>query len=126
MVRWADECEQILTVGDLNLQRANEHMKAVRRGEISEQEIRDWFSARERTLEKVYADCTLQHSPDEEKIKALLIHCLEEHYGNLEKAFVNTNSANIALQQIQDILDKNRQQIANSSIKKPWWKSMLS
>lgn len=126
LVRLADECEQILSIGDINLQRANEHMKAVRRGEVSEQEIRDWFAARERTLEKMYAECKLQHTPDEEQIKTLLVHCLEEHYGNLEKAFVDTNAANIALQQIQDVLDKNRQHIANNSSNKPWWKTIFS
>jgi exonuclease III len=43
LVRLLNECEQILTVGDINLQQNNEQLKAIRRGEVSETEIRAWF-----------------------------------------------------------------------------------
>lgn len=108
LVRLSDECEQILSTGDLDLQRAREHMKAVRRGEISESDIREWFSAREKTLEKLYAESTLPHSPKESAIKVLLMNCLEEHYGNLENCVVNPNQALDALRQIQVVLDQNK------------------
>ncbi len=36
----------------------------------------------------------------------MLIDCLEEHYGSLDGAFVNPDAAVVALQDIQDILDK--------------------
>ena len=107
IVRLADECEQILTIGDIDLQRSKERMKAVRRGEVSAEEIKLWFAEKERTLEKLYAESKLQHSPDEGKIKQLLLNCLEHHYGNLEKCVVNPNAAIQALKEVQEVLDRN-------------------
>lgn len=108
LVRLADECDQILTTGDLDLQRSHEHMKAVRRGEVTEEDLRKWFAEREKTLEKLYADSTLPHSPDENKIKQVLMHCLEEHYGDLSSCVVNVDQAVEALRQINEIIEKNR------------------
>lgn len=108
VVRLLYEVEQILTEGDIDLQRHREHLKSIRRGEIPEQEIRNWASEKEKGLEKVYESSKLQHSPDEGKIKALLLNCLEEHYGNLEACIVNPEQAVTALKQIQEILDKNK------------------
>lgn len=107
LVRLSDECDQILTTGDLNLQRAKEHMKAVRRGEVSEKELRDWFSERERSLEKAYNNSKLPHTPDEVKIKALLLQCLEHHYGSLDKlGYVNPSAATDALRAISEIAER--------------------
>lgn len=111
LVRLSDECEQILSIGDIDLQRAKEHMKAVRRGDVKEQEIRDWFSAREKTLEKLYSESKLPHNPDEDKIKTLLINCLEEHYGNLEKCVTIPDAPKLALQEIQAVLERYLPQI---------------
>lgn len=107
IIRLLSEVEQILVEGDLNLQEKGrrEHMKAIRRGEVSEQEIRDWFSSKEKSLEKLYNESPLQYSPDEEKIKQLLLNCLEHHYGNLSNC-INIESKSIfALKEIQKILD---------------------
>jgi len=110
VVRLLSECEQILTEGDLDLQEKGrrEHMKAIRRGEVSEQDIREWFAVKEKELEKLYVTSTLRHSPDEGKIKMLLMQCLEEHYGSLDNCVVNPDAALEALREIQTILDKNR------------------
>lgn len=109
LCRLSDECEQLLTTGDMDLQRSHEHMKAIRRGEVSEEEIRAWFTEREKTLEKVYAESKLPHSPDEGKIKTLLLQCLEHHYGSLDKlGFVRPDAAVTALRQIQEIIEKNK------------------
>lgn len=108
LIRLSDECEQILTMGDLDLQRSREHMKAVRRGDVSEAEIREWFSAREKTLEKAYAESTLPYSPDEQAIKNLLLQCLEEHYGRLDKCVVRPDQALRALKEVQEVLERNR------------------
>jgi len=105
LVRLADEAEQILTLGDLDLTRAAEHMKAVRRGEVSEEDLRNWFSERERTLERLYSESKLQHTPPQEKIKALLLNCLEEHYGSLENCITTVDSSLEALKSIRKILD---------------------
>jgi len=106
LVRLAYECEQILSEGDLDLQRPKEHLKAIRRGEVKEQEIRDWFSLREKGLEKLYQDSKLQYSPDMAKIKQLLINCLEHHYGSLEDSIVNVDKATQTLREIQQLITK--------------------
>ena len=105
IIRLLDEVEQILTVHDIDLQRNREQLKAIRRGDVSEKEIRQWASAKEKDLEKLYAESKLPYSPDEAKVKELLLNCLEEHYGSLKDAFVNPDAEKIALQQIQEILD---------------------
>lgn len=85
VVRLLDECEQILTLGDLDLRRAREHMKAIRKGEVPKEDIKRWFSDKEKQLEELYnrEDSPVPYSPDEPKIKQLLLDCLEHHYGNL-------------------------------------------
>lgn len=106
VVRLLDECEQILTTGDIDLERSREVLKAIRRGDWSLGQTKDYFQRRERELEDVYAKSTLPHRPDEAKIKALLLHCLEEYYGSLKEAVVTEDSAVRALRQIREILDR--------------------
>ena len=110
VVRLLSEVEQIMVEGDLNLREKGrrEHMKAIRRGEVSEQDIRLWAADKEQQLEKVYHESTLPYSPDEGKIKQLLLDCLEHHYGSLEKCVVNPDAAIQALKEIQSVLDKNK------------------
>lgn len=106
VIRLLDEVEQILMLHDLDLQKNREQLKAIRRGEVSEEEIRRWASEKEKDLEKLYAASSLQWGPDEGLIKQLLLDCLEEHYGSLQGAFVNPDGYKVAVQQIQDVLDK--------------------
>lgn len=106
VVRLLDEAEQILMHGDLDLQRNREQMKAIRRGEWKEEEIRKWASAKEEALERLYESSKLPHSPDEESIKQLLLDCLEHHYGSLDKAIVMPNAASDAIEQISAIVDR--------------------
>src|SRR3954470_18936239 len=77
VVRLLNEVEQILTEGDLDLQRNREQLKSIRRGEWSEQQIRDYFTKKETELETLYNNSSLPYGPDENKIKQLLLHCLE-------------------------------------------------
>lgn len=86
-VRLVGEVEQILAEQDLDLRRNKEQLKAIRAGEMSQEEVRAWFSVKEVELEKLYHASTLPWGPDEDKIKTLLLSCLEHHYGNLEKAY---------------------------------------
>jgi hypothetical protein len=85
IVRLSDECEQILTTGDLDLTRSKEMQKAIRRGEIPFDEIKKWFFEKEKSLEKLYhSDSSpIPHRPDVKKIKGLLLECLEDHYGSV-------------------------------------------
>lgn len=88
VVRLVSQCEQILLEGNLNLEEPGrrEHMKAIRRGEVKEADLRAWFAEKERSLERLYETSTLRHNPDEASIKQLLIDCLEHHYGRLSQA----------------------------------------
>lgn len=105
-LRLLSECQQILETGDLDLRANNEQLKACRRGEISAEEIRRIFSEQERVLENLYSTSKLQHSPDENKIKNLLLNCLEIHYGSLSSAIVKPDATVDALREIQEIAQK--------------------
>lgn len=108
LVRLLNEVEQIMTTGDIDLRLHREHLKAIRRGEVTEADIMKWATEKERELEKVYnrEPSPVPYEPDESKIKQLLLDCLEHHYGSLDKCIVNPDAAAVALRQIQEILDR--------------------
>jgi predicted nucleotidyltransferase len=106
VVRLIGEVEQILVEGDLDLQRNNEQLKAIRRGEWTEERLRAWFAEKESHLERLYAESTLRATPDEPRLRALLLNCLEEHYGNLEGCIVNPDRAVEALRNIRTELER--------------------
>ncbi len=108
LVRLLGEVEQILDEHDIDLRRNREHLKAIRRGEVSEDDIRKWAADKEHALEALYVSSSLRHTPDQDAIKQLLIDCLEEHFGNLDGCIVTDNQPIIALRNIADIIDKNR------------------
>lgn len=86
IVRLLLQAEQILVEHDLDIERNAETLKAIRRGEWTEQKLRDWFDNKEKHLEGLYTLSNLRHSPDEEAIKDILMNCLEQHYGSLDNA----------------------------------------
>jgi uncharacterized protein len=106
VVRLLCQAEQIMIDGDLDLQRNNEQLKAIRRGEWTEPQLREWATTKEKQLEQVYVDSKLRHSPDEPAIRQLLLDCLETHYGSLGDAVVNPDAALVALRQIKEIVEK--------------------
>lgn len=108
LVRLLGEIEQILKEHDIDLRRNREHLKAIRRGDVSEANIRKWTVDKEHALEKLYETSTLRHSPNQDAIKQLLLDCLEEHYGSLSGCIVTDNQPILALRNIADIIDKNR------------------
>lgn len=114
IVRNLNEIEQILTEGDLDLQRSREQLKAIRRGEWTLKQIEEYFERKELELETLYNEnkANLPWGPKEEglqnRVKNLLLQCLEEHYGSLDKCVVNPDVAVMALQEIGDVLAKYR------------------
>ena len=108
VVRLLGEVEQILVEGDIDLQRDNERLKAIRRGEWTEERLRQWAADKEADLERAYAQSELPATPDEAKIKALLLNCLEEHYGTLEGSVVQPDRAVAALRAVQSELERVR------------------
>jgi len=56
-------------------------------------------------LELLYNSSTVvPYKPDEEKIKTLLLNCLEEHYGDLSAVVVLPGREHNALLDIQKVL----------------------
>ncbi|SIO34901.1 Predicted nucleotidyltransferase [Singulisphaera sp. GP187] len=106
VVRLLGEVEQILIEGDIDLQRHNEHLKAIRRGEWTEDRLRQWAADKEAHLERAYAESTLRPTPDQAQIRTLLLQCLEEHYGSLADCLVDPDRAVVALRNIQGELDR--------------------
>lgn len=108
VVRLLSECEQLLMEGDLDLRRNREQLKCIRRGEMSEQEIREWANDKEKQLEVCYHKSPLPEKPQRGKIKELLFACLEHHYGNLKGAVEQPDQALVALREIYDVMEKHR------------------
>ena len=108
VVRLLGEVEQILLEGDLDLQRNKEQLKAIRSGMWSLEEIQKYFYEKEKSLENLYQSNKLDYAPDEKKIKALLLRCLEEYYGSLENCVVSEETIIKALRDIAEIINNNR------------------
>ncbi|RYF10647.1 MAG: nucleotidyltransferase [Oxalobacteraceae bacterium] len=106
VVRLLSEVEQILIEGDLDLERNREQLKSIRRGEWSLEQIEDYFTTKEQSLEQVYAESKLPHSPDEERIKELLLNCLEAHYGNLDRVISRNDTSAQLLRDMQGLIDR--------------------
>ena len=67
------------------------------------------MNTREQTeLETLCQESKLPWGPDEEAIKTLLLNCLEEHYGNLEKCIIRPDEAVQALREVNEVLRKHR------------------
>jgi len=109
VIRLLNEVEEILTEGNLTLDKNREQLKDIRAGNWSAEQIKEYFETKERDLETLYTASTLQHGPDEEAIKRLLLECLEEYYGSLEKCVTVPNAEREALREIDTVLNKVRQ-----------------
>lgn len=101
LVRLLLEIRQILEEGDLDLQRNKEKLSSIRRGEWSEERIIQFFEEQERDLELLYNKSNLPYGPDVNKIRTLLLKCLEHHYGSLEKSYMDENKMLRVLRKIQ-------------------------
>ena len=108
VVRLLNEVEMILSEGDLDLMRNREQLKSIRRGEWTEQQVRDYFTRKEAELETLYQQSSLPWGPDEDKVKTLLLRCLEEHYGSLDKCVVRPDEAVQALREVAAVLERHR------------------
>lgn len=106
VVRLLNEVEQLLVEGDLDLQRNREQLKAIRRGEMNEEDIIRWASEKERDLEKIYLKSCLPVRPDLNKIRDLLLNCLEDHYGSLAQSIATPDAAKNAMAEIQSVIER--------------------
>jgi hypothetical protein len=107
LVRLIQEVEQILSLGDIDLQRDRKMLTDIRNGNWTEQQVRDWFTDREKLLERLYHESNaVPHEPDEAAIKSLLLECLEHHYGSLEKTIVTEGKSDQAVREIKAIIER--------------------
>lgn len=107
VVRLLLEVEQILESGTLDLECNSEVLKAIRRGEWSEEQVHSFFHTKEQGLEELYNTSTLPYGPDEERIKGLLLDCLEDHYGSLDNIIVQEKQPDRVLDEIMEVLKRH-------------------
>lgn len=106
-VRLLDECQQILMEGDIDLMRNNDQLKEIRNGGWSFEQLQDYFDRTEKSLEELYVSSDLQKYPDEDRIKQLLIDCLEEFYGEITNdELQQANRLESAIQDIKRIVQR--------------------
>lgn len=104
VVRLLSEVEQILVEGDIDLMRNREQLKSIRRGDWKLAEVEEYFNTKEKDLEKIYLESKLQKYPDEKVIKQLLVDCMEQYYGNLEKAIITRDKATDIVKKIKQMV----------------------
>jgi len=105
-IRLLNEIEQILAEHDLDLERNREQLKSIRRGEWKQEDIFKYFETKERELETLYTKSKLRHSPDEPKIKQLLVDCLEEFFGDLSSAIIIPNKTTNLIKDLEEVINK--------------------
>jgi predicted nucleotidyltransferase len=109
-VRLLNEVEMILTEGDIDLERNREQLKSIRRGDWKFEDLERYFTEKERTLEVQYATSKLPLTYDEAALKALLLQCLEAHYGSLSNAITTSPDVGRLVREMDDLLARYRTQ----------------
>lgn len=103
VVRLLNEVEQILVMGDLDLQLNREQLKSIRRGEWTKEQVEEYFKDKENHLEEVYLKSDLPKFPNIDKIRALLVECIEMHY-DLSEYKSEQSDAERKIEEIKKIL----------------------
>lgn len=106
VVRLLDFAEQILSTGELDLQANREHIKAVKRGDFTPEEIKEYAKEKEKSLEKLHDESPLPKTPPENRLRGILMDCLESHYGSLSDAISTPERGKTALREIQSVMQK--------------------
>ena len=106
LIRLLLEVEQILIEQTLDIERNSNILKTVRNGEWSFDEILQWFSNKEKSLEIIYANSKLRDKPEESKIKKLLLECLEIHYGDLSSIVKVQKDTSQLIQELEYLIEK--------------------
>lgn len=106
--RLIDQAEFILNHHTLDLQEPHrvEKMKAIRRGDISFEQIQKDFSDAESRLSDLYQTSSLRMYPPTKEIRALLLSVLESHYGSLSAFIKDQAVEKVAINEIRNVLQK--------------------
>lgn len=105
VVRLLNEVEQILVSGDLDLQKNNDQLKAIRSGEWDAARVTNYFEQKESQLETLYHESTLPWGPDEDAIHGVLMRCIEHHYGSIDQVPMGEGHLRKALMDIRKLTD---------------------
>lgn len=109
VIRLLSQCETIFATNDLDLTRNNEELKAIRRGEWSKEKLIGEFETRKLAMEQLFHKSNLPEQPDINKIKDLLIRCIDSHYKIIGTDAIQRSQAEIiALREIDKILNNVR------------------
>lgn len=115
VVRLMDECDQILRYGDIDLTRDRERLKAIRNGEWPLDRLEAHFAGADKAMRELYTDNPVglpEHADQNEAaVKALLLECLEEHWGSLGGVVEQSDRLVQALREVRDVVDKVRGQL---------------
>ena len=96
----------------MDIQRDREIYKAIRRGEWTLEQIDEFFLTKEKVLDELYNTSKIPYEPDEDKIKQILIDCLEMHYGKLDNSVIVVKK-NDSLQAIIDEIENSLEKLRN-------------
>lgn len=105
-VRLLDECEQILTLHDIDLQRNREQLKSIRRGEWTLEYLIQWFEQKEKHLEDLHNKCTLPDTANMPFLNQLLLNMLEHHYGSLGNVGSENKTVDLLVAEINSVLSR--------------------
>lgn len=105
-VRLILQVEQLLQEGTLNLRRNSSQLKYIREGGWTKDQVVEFFSSKERELEKLYEESKIPYSMQEDKVGSLLLECLEIYYGNLDNAIKTTKEVSDLVHDIERLLTK--------------------
>ena len=110
LVRLMLECEQILTTGNLVLDRDSKIYVDIRNGEWSEERLFKWFEERERQMEDLKNSAVVPHAVDHDAIKRVLLECLEMHYGSIANAISMPDAGERLLADLKALVHKHEGQ----------------
>lgn len=106
-IRLVNECEQILSEGDIDLTRNNKQLKFIKEGGWSFEKIYEHFEEKEKHLEELYRTSSLPYKPREKELTELLLNCLEEHYGKLDNMTIQRDiNVNHIVEEIKAVISK--------------------
>lgn len=94
----------------------SEPAKAIRRGNWVAEEVCNWAIEREMDLDLVYNNCRPPELANSESLRRLLLTCLEQHYGSLHQCVSNVEWADVALRDIDNLLNGVRSQLYHQQV----------
>jgi predicted nucleotidyltransferase len=106
VVRLLLEAEMILNTGDLDVEFNREHLKFVREGGYTIEELSEWFVSKERDLMTVYTNSKLPTKADMNNLKTVLYECLEIHFGSLDGMIHTKDDSELILDKIRKLVNK--------------------